>query len=406
MILWWLGGGLALLVFGAVVVVSGVLWVFRTLVAADDRDPRQLAAWWKSPFPDRPWPEAPRETETKAFGSGHFGEWVVDRFGLPAYAYTCDQVHDPKAVTPVNPAWQSPTNHWHQVGNDRLVALASNHGTVQVRQDEGGPSCERLRPEATAFRGGVRLPRGRQRASSPPATRGRPRRSSARSAGVRGEARGCARPGRAAGRVRAVRRRPPRGVGGGDREPPHDSSRAPVGRVLGERTLPALLSRVHPVPTHEGQDARVRASPRARRVLLHARLAGPRRASPGQHAPLRGRRVEGPRRLGPRLLVPRPFGRESTAGVIRPASPEISYDDLDRPRRSSPPSTRRRAGWRRTATASSAGEASCLPTGWPRPSRPWLPGPPGVPSCWSGGSGSTPARRRPCITPSATCPTG
>ena len=75
----------------------------------------------------------------KAFGSGHFGEWFEDEHGLPAYRYTCDQAHDPKAVVPTNPIWRAPTDHSHQVGNDRLVAVASNYGYIQVRQDEGGP---------------------------------------------------------------------------------------------------------------------------------------------------------------------------------------------------------------------------------------------------------------------------
>ncbi|MFX1301763.1 MAG: GH36-type glycosyl hydrolase domain-containing protein [Promethearchaeota archaeon] len=75
----------------------------------------------------------------KSFGSGYFGEWIEDEFGLPAYRYTCDQINDPKAITPMNEVWHSKTNHWHQVGNDRLVAVASNYGYVQVRQDEGGP---------------------------------------------------------------------------------------------------------------------------------------------------------------------------------------------------------------------------------------------------------------------------
>jgi len=75
----------------------------------------------------------------KAYGSGHFGEWFEDEFGLPAYRYTCDQENDPKARTPVNTTWRSPTDHTHQVGNDRLVAAVSNYGYVQVRQDEGAP---------------------------------------------------------------------------------------------------------------------------------------------------------------------------------------------------------------------------------------------------------------------------
>ena len=76
---------------------------------------------------------------SKSFGSGHFGDWMEDEFGLPAYHYTCDQILDPKAISPVNKAWRSPTDHTHQVGNDRLVAAVSNFGYVQVRQDEGSP---------------------------------------------------------------------------------------------------------------------------------------------------------------------------------------------------------------------------------------------------------------------------
>ena len=75
----------------------------------------------------------------KPYGSGYFGEWITDQHGLPAYRYTCNQAADPKARTPVHPEWRSPTDHTHQVGNDRLVAAVSNYGYVQVRQDEGAP---------------------------------------------------------------------------------------------------------------------------------------------------------------------------------------------------------------------------------------------------------------------------
>ncbi|MFX0061249.1 MAG: GH36-type glycosyl hydrolase domain-containing protein [Candidatus Hermodarchaeota archaeon] len=75
----------------------------------------------------------------KAFGSGYFGEWITDEFGLPAYRYTCNQIEDPKAITPVHKDWRSETDHIHQVGNDRLIGVASNYGYIQVRQDEGSP---------------------------------------------------------------------------------------------------------------------------------------------------------------------------------------------------------------------------------------------------------------------------
>ncbi|MBY8987952.1 MAG: hypothetical protein KGD61_05815 [Candidatus Lokiarchaeota archaeon] len=39
----------------------------------------------------------------------------------------------------MNDKWRSKTEHLHQVVNDRLVAVTSIYGYVQVRQDEGGP---------------------------------------------------------------------------------------------------------------------------------------------------------------------------------------------------------------------------------------------------------------------------
>ncbi|MGD0618664.1 MAG: hypothetical protein ABSB67_13480, partial [Bryobacteraceae bacterium] len=66
------------------------------------------------------------KSASKAYGSGHFGEWIEDEFGLPAFRYECDQTTDPKAVTKVQPGLLSATDHIHQVGNDRLVAVVSN----------------------------------------------------------------------------------------------------------------------------------------------------------------------------------------------------------------------------------------------------------------------------------------
>ena len=79
------------------------------------------------------------KSSKKPFGSGYFGEWIKDEHGLPAYRYTCNQINDPKAITPMNEVWRLNTDHIHQVGNDRLVGVASNYGYIQVRQDEGSP---------------------------------------------------------------------------------------------------------------------------------------------------------------------------------------------------------------------------------------------------------------------------
>ena len=96
-----------------------------------------------------------KEMSKKAFGSGYFGEWIEDNFGLPAYRYTCDQISDPKAITPMNDKWRSKTEHLHQVGNDRLVAVASNYGHIQVRQDEGSPKyLNEFNPEQGQYAGG------------------------------------------------------------------------------------------------------------------------------------------------------------------------------------------------------------------------------------------------------------
>lgn len=91
----------------------------------------------------------------KPYGSGHFGAWIEDEFGLPAFRYTCDQATDPKAITHVGPGILSATEHIHQIGNDRIVAIASNYGHVRVRQDEGSPKFLNAHsPDRGQFAGG------------------------------------------------------------------------------------------------------------------------------------------------------------------------------------------------------------------------------------------------------------
>lgn len=108
----------------------------------------------ESPF-SRGEADVPKEA-VDAYGSGHFGSWIVDPFGLPAYEYTCNQITDPKAVSPVDRAWRGPTDHTHQVGNKRLVAAVSNYGYVQVRQDEGSPKfLNDYSPEQNRYGGGI-----------------------------------------------------------------------------------------------------------------------------------------------------------------------------------------------------------------------------------------------------------
>ena len=92
----------------------------------------------------------------KPFGSGYFGEWVTDENGLPAYRYDCDQLKDPAAISPTNTVWRKENDHTFQFGNNRIVCVASNFGTVQVRQDEGSPKfLGDIDPEKNCYGGGL-----------------------------------------------------------------------------------------------------------------------------------------------------------------------------------------------------------------------------------------------------------
>jgi hypothetical protein len=62
-------------------------------------------------------------------GSGNFGSWGVDQFGLPRYTYAIDQ-----QTSPIAPQTELSGNvdAWSQVGNDHIVANAYNHGYTQL----------------------------------------------------------------------------------------------------------------------------------------------------------------------------------------------------------------------------------------------------------------------------------
>ena len=98
----------------------------------------------------------PSQDAASAYGSGHFGTWIKDPFGMPAYNYTCNQLTDARAVSATDKAWRLPTDHTHQVGNKRLVAAVSNYGYVQVRQDEGSPKfLNDYYPEKARYGAGI-----------------------------------------------------------------------------------------------------------------------------------------------------------------------------------------------------------------------------------------------------------
>src|ERR1700722_11531904 len=60
-----------------------------------------------------------------AYGSGDFGRWSVDSFGLPAYRYTMDEAHNGVAA---QPELAGATRAQHQLGNDNIKGMAYNDG--------------------------------------------------------------------------------------------------------------------------------------------------------------------------------------------------------------------------------------------------------------------------------------
>ena len=75
---------------------------------------------------------APAQAAGPGYGSGAFGRWVEDRWGLPAYSYRIDEARDPRARRIELEDVADPTDAWSQLGNDHVVANAYNHGYTQL----------------------------------------------------------------------------------------------------------------------------------------------------------------------------------------------------------------------------------------------------------------------------------
>ena len=87
--------------------------------------------------------------------SGIFGRWVRDDFGLPAFRYEMDHLRDPRATWDTQLFGKS-NRHWHQLGNDRVTAIATNEGWVQLYSHEFGPRWINMyRPDQHSYAGGV-----------------------------------------------------------------------------------------------------------------------------------------------------------------------------------------------------------------------------------------------------------
>ena len=85
-------------------------------------------------------------------GSGAFGRWRVDAFGLPLYRYTLDQTAAPIAR---QPEIEDSTDACHQLGNEHAIALASNDGFMQLwSQDRRYQWANRYRADAQQYGGG------------------------------------------------------------------------------------------------------------------------------------------------------------------------------------------------------------------------------------------------------------
>lgn len=65
-----------------------------------------------------------------SYGSGDFGTWGSDEFGLPRYT-----INNGSAVGDISKA---NGGFLHQFGNDRMILAAMTDGSVAMRQDEGG----------------------------------------------------------------------------------------------------------------------------------------------------------------------------------------------------------------------------------------------------------------------------
>jgi hypothetical protein len=104
---------------GVIVVVVSVLAVATAGSQADASPSGSGALTWNASLP----------AISSSYGSGDFGRWTVDRFGLPSYRYTLDQQTNPLAH---QAELAGGTDAWSQVGNDRVKADAFNQGYTEL----------------------------------------------------------------------------------------------------------------------------------------------------------------------------------------------------------------------------------------------------------------------------------
>ncbi len=87
-----------------------------------------------------------------SYGSGSFGRWGVDAFGLPVYRYTDDEQRDPHAR---QVQLSDAARAQHQVGNDHIKGMAYNDGYTQLwSQDRLAQWANVYQPQSRHYVGG------------------------------------------------------------------------------------------------------------------------------------------------------------------------------------------------------------------------------------------------------------
>ncbi len=131
---------------GAVVLVLAVALILVTALAGP------VAAGTRPLAPPPLSADRTRPDIASSFGSGSFGRWIVDRFGLPAYRYDVDEQRTARAR---QPELDGATAAQHELGNDHIVAAAFNDGYTQLwSQDRLAQWANRWNPATGHYAGG------------------------------------------------------------------------------------------------------------------------------------------------------------------------------------------------------------------------------------------------------------
>jgi hypothetical protein len=123
-----LGGACAAVRLGGAACVTVVVAVVAAAVAAPGAAPLAMASA-RAAGPSALSAERGPVPIASQYGSGAFGRWQPDRFGLPSYLYEIDQRVAPQAA---QAELGGKRDAWHQLGNDHVVAFARAAGNVRL----------------------------------------------------------------------------------------------------------------------------------------------------------------------------------------------------------------------------------------------------------------------------------